>query len=75
MTIQVGELVWDEEAQALRTVPPREKRDDKGETLDAAPKPKPAVPCYCCGLRLAVVHMGDSVPACSVCYDRYRRRD
>ena len=72
------ELVFDEELNAYRVRPigpSTQRKPETGERLDGTPKPKAETPCYLCAGRSAVVHMGDSVPACAVCYDRYRRRE
>jgi hypothetical protein len=74
----LGELVFDEELNAYRikTTPlPTQRKPETGERLDGTAKAKPETPCYICHARHAVVHMGDSVPACGVCYDRYRRKE
>lgn len=70
-----GELVWDEEKQALRLVQARKPRVESGERLGGTPKKREACPCYICGKQPAAILMASSVPTCMTCHERWRRRE
>jgi hypothetical protein len=56
-------------------VPPlRQRKPETGERLDGTPKPRTETRCYYCPTE-ASVFIAYIIPACSVCFERFRRRD